>query len=83
VAQFSERVPMVRGRLDAKASTATGYAWVVWRKPLDQPTGLVWIPPCRKGLERLNDYDTGTLRSAPKPRRALSPAETADLFSES
>ena len=26
-AQFVERVPMVRGRLDLKASTATSYAW--------------------------------------------------------
>ena len=23
---------MVKGRLDAKASTATGYAWIVWEK---------------------------------------------------
>jgi len=30
VAQFTERVPMVKGRLDRKASTATGYAWLVW-----------------------------------------------------
>jgi hypothetical protein len=29
VAQFVERVPMVEGRLDRKASTATGYAWLV------------------------------------------------------
>ena len=32
VAQFTERVPMVKGRMDKKASTATGYAWVVWEK---------------------------------------------------
>ena len=32
VAQFTERVPMVQGRLDRKASTATGYAWLVWEK---------------------------------------------------
>lgn len=56
VAQFSERVPMVRGRLDRKASTATGYAWVVWRKPIGADTRLVWIPPCRKRLERDEDY---------------------------
>lgn len=56
-AQFVERVPMVKGRLDKKASTATGYAWFVW---LDEPvsrTELVWIPPCRKVLERAGDYD--------------------------
>jgi hypothetical protein len=56
VAQFSERVPMVRGRLDRKASTATGYAWVVWRKPLGTISRLMWIPPCRKKLELNEDY---------------------------
>lgn len=28
-AQFTERVPMVKGRLDRRASTATGYCWLV------------------------------------------------------
>lgn len=55
-AQFVERIPMVRGRLDAKASTATGYAWLIWeREGTDQPR-LAWVPPCRKKLERLSDY---------------------------
>src|SRR5262245_27108434 len=31
VLQFTERVPMVKGRCDPKASTATSYAWVIWR----------------------------------------------------
>jgi len=56
VAQFAERVPMVKGRLDQKASTATGYAWVVWEKPLSAATQLRWIPRCRKELERPSDY---------------------------
>lgn len=56
VAQFAERVPMVKGRLDQKASTATGYAWVVWEKPLSATTQLRWIPRCRKELERQSDY---------------------------
>ena len=56
VAQFSERVPMVKGRLDRKASTATGYAWLVWEKARPGSTELVWIPPCRKRLERDGDY---------------------------
>ncbi|MGM5033545.1 SAM-dependent methyltransferase [Tardiphaga sp. 803_E3_N1_3] len=56
-AQFSERVPMVKGRLDRKASTATGYAWLVWlREEVVQHPRLVWVPPCRKGLERTEDY---------------------------
>jgi len=56
-AQFTERVPMVKGRLDKKASTATGYAWLVWMCGAKiQAPQLVWIPPCRKRLERHTDY---------------------------
>ncbi len=56
VAQFAERVPIVKGRLDAKASTATGYAWFVWEKPLRIGTEYVWIAASRKALERTGDY---------------------------
>jgi hypothetical protein len=55
-AQFTERVPMVKGRLDAKASTATGYAWFVWEKNAPALPRLMWVPPCRKKLERPGDY---------------------------
>jgi hypothetical protein len=55
-AQFTERVPMVKGRLDKKASTATGYAWLVWEKDQLGSSEVVWIPPCRKTLEREGDY---------------------------
>lgn len=56
-AVFTERVPMLKGRVDAKASSATSYSWVVWKKNenFDQ-TRLVWIPPCRRELERVEDY---------------------------
>ena len=60
MAQFVERVPMVKGRLDRKASTATSYCWLVWpsksvpREFID--TRLQWIPPCRAHLERSTDY---------------------------
>jgi hypothetical protein len=57
-AQFSERVPMVKGRPDSKASTATGYAWLVWEQGDLAPfPRLMWIPPCRKNLERVGDYE--------------------------
>jgi hypothetical protein len=56
VAQFTERVPMVKGRLDKSASTATGYCWLVWEKTNVSAPQLVWIPPCRKSLEREGDY---------------------------
>lgn len=61
VAQFTERVPMVKGRIDRKASTATGYAWVVWDKTSDATPQLVWVPPCRKSLENLEDYEDSFL----------------------
>jgi len=56
-AQFSERVPMVKGRLDKKASTATSYGWFVWDNHLSENTELVWIPPVRRTLEKHSDYD--------------------------
>lgn len=55
-AQFVERVPMVKGRLDRKASTATGYAWLVWEKDTVSHPRLMWVPPCRKQLEKSSDY---------------------------
>jgi hypothetical protein len=33
---------MVEGRLDRKASTATGYAWLVWEKDRLGSCELVW-----------------------------------------
>lgn len=33
LAPFAERVPMVKGRWDPDASSATAYAWFVWLKP--------------------------------------------------
>jgi hypothetical protein len=83
-AQFVERVPMVKGRLDKRASTATGYGWLIWENLKTDDTRLVWIPPCRKLLEREGDYsqtprvfEKGTA-AAIIPLRIKSP----DLFSE-
>ncbi len=55
-AQFSERVPMVKGRVDPKATTATGYAWFVWQLGSMATPRLAWVPPCRRDLERRGDY---------------------------
>lgn len=58
VAQFTERVPLLKGRLDRKATTATGYCWIIWNKGrAKKATELFWIPPCRRRLERAADYD--------------------------
>lgn len=50
VALFAERVPMVKGWWDPKASTATSYAWVVWDRTggNHDRTRLMWIPPGRR-----------------------------------
>lgn len=56
VAQFTERLPMVKGRIDRKASTATSYAWLVWAADNRSPRPFFWIPPCRARLERDSDY---------------------------
>ncbi len=50
IAQFCERVPMVRGRWDPDASSATSYAWFVWSIAFSRLTGpknssVFWIPP--------------------------------------
>lgn len=59
MAQFVERVPMVKGRLDRHASTATSYCWLVWyRERFASDCLLKWIPPCRSKLERASDYES-------------------------
>lgn len=57
ILQFSERVAMVKGRYDPKASTATAYCWIVWRKRAPAKTLFHWIPQCRKRLEKAYDYE--------------------------
>lgn len=56
-AQYVERVPMVNGRLDKKATTATGYAWFIWDNREDNVSQLKWIPPSRKLYEKDSDYE--------------------------
>ncbi|MGL5008609.1 MAG: hypothetical protein ACRC6I_01900 [Paracoccaceae bacterium] len=55
ILQFSERVVMHKGQLSAKGSTATAYCWLVWVMG-EEGTRFDWIPPCRKRLERAEDY---------------------------
>lgn len=62
ILQFTERVAMVKGRVDESASSATSYSWIVWRcrphKPSPESMPIfVWIPPCRRKLERPGDYE--------------------------
>lgn len=57
VLQHVERVPMVRGRYDPRASTATGYSWFVWDVAgvWGAETRFGWIPPARVRLFRDQD----------------------------
>ena len=58
----TERVPMVQGRLDRKASTATGYAWLVWEK----------------GFPGRRSSAGSRLAAAPRARRRLLPDRSLD-----
>ena len=89
VAPFAERVPMHEGRWDPNGSTATAYAWIVWRR-LPRLTGeglgawshdtrMVWIPPgCRVRLEHPDDRR----RFAAASVAAGEARSDADLFDE-
>jgi hypothetical protein len=48
---FASRLPMVKGRWDPKASSATSYAWFVWCRELTGPlprAEVIMIPPGAK-----------------------------------
>jgi hypothetical protein len=78
IAQFCERVPIVKGRLSATASTATSYAWFLWRTDQkNDQTSLVWIPPSRRIFEKNADY--GQSVEAPHSRPTGHAPQT-DLF---
>lgn len=59
VAPFAERVPMFKGRCSGRGSTATAYAWFIWRADSDLISRVQWIAPCRAALEVAGDYDLG------------------------
>jgi predicted RNA methylase len=67
VAQFCERVPMVKGRWDPGATTATSYCWVIWdrQRGVNEGTIFTWIPPGqRKRLTRSDDIARFTRNEA-------------------
>lgn len=56
IAQYCERVPMIAGRWDPAAASATSYAWFVWHvSSLLSETKLVWIPPGAKARHWRDD----------------------------
>jgi hypothetical protein len=68
ILQFTERVPLFKGRVDPSGGTATAYTWVVWHTNRSfTDTVFRWIPPCRKRLEREGDYPSEPTPLAPCP----------------
>ena len=58
IAPFAERVPMVKGRWDPAASTATDYCWFVWIQRGPNLSMVSWIPPGQRlALTGWADYD--------------------------
>jgi hypothetical protein len=60
----ADRIPMIKGRYDHTASSATSYSWFVWEQlPVEGPTGLCdlgWIPPgCRERFFDKSDVTIG------------------------
>lgn len=54
---FTERVTLFRGRLGRPNERgATQYVWIVWSRRHGEEARTIWIPPCRKRLERAEDY---------------------------
>jgi hypothetical protein len=81
-APFVERVPMVKGRWDPDASTATSYAWFIWRRPLvAEPSRVFWIPPgCRSTLTRADDRERFAAWTLSPSDAPLFPAPLPDEF---
>jgi hypothetical protein len=75
-APFVERVPMVKGRWDPAAATATSYAWCMWQIGAARSKQILWIPPgCRRELTRPDDVSRFAAWSlAPADAPLLDPA---------
>lgn len=54
-AAFVERVPIIKNRVRRDATTARDYVWLIVTHDISLPP-LLHIPPCRKELERDEDY---------------------------
>jgi hypothetical protein len=68
VGVFAERVPMVKGRWDPAATTATSYAWFVWKQPATSVlTRIVWIPPGQRTLLTRRDDARRFAMKTPAP----------------
>lgn len=78
VAVFAERVPMFEGRLEEEGKSATCYVWLVWHKGYRGDPHLVWIPSCRRRLEREGDYPCKK-SSSPSEAGQATPQQTLSV----
>lgn len=56
VAQFVERPALKENEVVKSHASAFLYTWIIWEKGKTE-TKYVWIPPCKKTLERSEDYE--------------------------
>lgn len=85
-AVFSERVPMTLGRWDPAASSATAYAWFLWRKGSAGEPRLLAVPPgTRSRLTKPEDAarwgwrsEAGLLDAMNEPHRSAASMGTQE-----
>lgn len=76
ICPFVERLPMVEGRLDRSASSATAYTWFVWRRG-DERMRVQHIPPCKARFDRDEDWRRGSASIESSPLFGTFPTEAA------
>ena len=54
---YAERLNIHKGKIVRKPAGMVSYSWILWHKG-NSDTRLGWIPPCRKEMERDEDYAT-------------------------
>lgn len=82
VAPFVERVPLVMGKYDPKASTTTAFMWLVWLKGA-QPKAPFWIPPgCKDALTKPDDAERFTQKPVRKDRARGDRGNCADRVAQ-
>lgn len=55
VAQSSQRLPMVAGKYDPQAASATAYSWFVWKTGFAGNATMTWTPRFRDRYKRATD----------------------------
>lgn len=73
IMQYVERVPMVKGRYDPDASTATAYMWLIWERGESGKWGtsvgntrLGLVPPCKERLMFSSDRGISSGKFVPR-----------------